>query len=185
MERRLKLLKYFNHLIANILPLVDMRPAEDEWSLAYLLCTLKGLVFYDVKTNYLNDVLNRTRTYLRRPIITLNRQQSDNGKQSNEECLFLQGFHQLSNVEDERLRQNDRSFEVRFRQEGADDAGGPYQEALSQFCQDIRSKELELFIPCPNAKEEVGFNQDKFVPNPSMTSPAVLEQYEFIGTLLL
>lgn len=57
-----------------------------------------------------------------------------------------------------------------------------------------------MFIPCPNAKAEAGFNQgffyikieiydlitylDKFIPNPSITSPTKLLQFEFIGKLI-
>lgn len=73
---------------------------------------------------------------------------------------------------------------MKLEKEGAEDAGGPYRECVTQFCLDLQSKELSLFIPCPNAKDEAGFNQDKLIPNPSLTSPLKSAQYEFIGKLI-
>jgi hypothetical protein len=118
-----------------------------------------------------------TRSYVRRPIVPLNRQQ----EKLKSECLFLQAFNELQHVDPAKLRQNDRAFEVKLEKEGAEDAGGPYREAITQFCIDIQSKELGLFIPCPNATEELGFNQDKFIPAPSATSPIHIAQFELIG----
>lgn len=48
---------------------------------------------------------------------------------------------------------------MKLENEGAEDAGGPYREVLTQYCQDISNKDIGLFIPCVNAKEEVWFNQ--------------------------
>lgn len=69
---------------------------------------LSGLIFYDVKKNLLYDALDRTRSYLRRPFVTLNRHQD----KLREECLFLQGYQQLHHIDPARLRQNERAFEV-------------------------------------------------------------------------
>jgi len=73
---------------------------------------------------------------------------------------------------------------VKLEKEGAQDAGGPYRESITQLCADIHSAELKLFIPCPNAKEMVGFNQDKFVPSPQATSSPHLGMFEFVGKLI-
>jgi len=181
LEKRLRVLKYFNLQMMQLVPLIDLKILSEEWSLACLICTLRGLLFYDVKLTLLNDCLARTRSFLPKPIITLSRQLA---KSRSDECLFLQGFRQLFDVEPSRLRQNVRAFEVILENEGAEDAGGPYREAITQFCQDIRMRELGLLIPCPNAKEEVGFNQDKFIVNPSAMSPVKLQQFEFIGKLI-
>lgn len=180
LEQRISLLKYFNSMVSALIPLVDLRNLAEERSLAYLVCALRGLIFYDVKVGFLNDIISVTRSYLRRPILSLNRQQD----KLKEECLFLQAFNDLHRLDPAILKQNDRAFEVKLEKEGAEDAGGPYREAITQFCQDIQSKELGLFIACPNAKEEFGFNQDKYIPNPSATSPSQLAQFEFIGKLI-
>jgi hypothetical protein len=62
------------------------------------------------------------------------------------EFLFLQGFRNLHNVDPVRLRHADKAWEVKFEGEGADDAGGPYRESLTQFCLDVLRPALGLFI---------------------------------------
>lgn len=180
LAQRVKLLKYFNSQISQFLPLVDLKNVSEEWSLAYLVYVLRGLIFYNVKTNFLNDVLQRNGTFLRRAVVPLDRSQN----KLKEECLFLQGFHVLSSVEPIRLRQNDRAFEIQFVNEGAQDMGGPYQEAMTQFTLDFQNKDLGLFLPCPNATDETGFNQEKLIPNSAAISPSKLAQFEFIGRLI-
>jgi hypothetical protein len=55
---------------------------------------------------------------------------------------------------------------VKFKGEGAADAGGPYRECLTQSFEDAFSPSLDLFIPCGNAEANIGVNEDLFVPNP-------------------
>eukprot|EP01114_Cavostelium_apophysatum_P020160 TRINITY_DN6682_c0_g1_i2.p1 TRINITY_DN6682_c0_g1~~TRINITY_DN6682_c0_g1_i2.p1 ORF type:complete len:907 (-),score=211.33 TRINITY_DN6682_c0_g1_i2:64-2784(-) len=189
-ERRTKLVKHFNAIVHSLLPVVDLRNTEES-SLAALVCALKGLIFYDIKISTLNDELARTSSHLRRPIITLQRNRTDSKKHAtsleneSDVSLFEQACRQFQQISDRnKLKQLDRAFEVRFENEGAEDAGGPYREAITQFCLDVHSKELGLLVPCPNAKEEVGFNQDKFVPDSAATSPKQLAQLEFLGQLI-
>jgi hypothetical protein len=50
-------------------------------------------------------------------------------------------------------------------------SGGLYREALSAFCAELKSDALSLFIPCPNAHNRIGNNQDKFIPRSSAVRP--------------
>jgi len=43
---------------------------------------------------------------------------------------------------------------------------------------------LPLFILCPNGREGVGQNRDKYVPRPSATKPLHLSMFEFLGQLM-
>jgi hypothetical protein len=45
--------------------------------------------------------------------------------------------------------------------EGAQDAGGPFRDALMDVCEELQSPNslLPLFIPCPNAQTSSGSNQ--------------------------
>ena len=70
LDHRIKLLKYFNQVMAQMLPLIDIRNLNEERSLAFPICHLLGLMFYDVKVGYLSDVLAVTRSYVRRPMIS-------------------------------------------------------------------------------------------------------------------
>jgi hypothetical protein len=137
LSRRFTLLKHFNRRARALIPLIDFSPlfngndAERSGSLAALVVSLKSLLFYDLKLELLSDHLVATQSSLRRPVITLNRQTPPC------EPLFVQGFRQLHFVDPMRLRQNDRAWEVRFENEGANDAGGPYRESFTLFCADL------------------------------------------------
>ena len=55
-------------------------------------------------------------------------------------------------------------FSVKFKGEGATDAGGPYRECITQCFQESFST-MNLFVPCGNAVANVGLNEDLCVPN--------------------
>ena len=169
-------LKYLNILFASLIKMVDFSLIDEQWSLANRLGAMRGLIFFCVKQDYFRLVLQSTQSQLARPIITLNRHR----ERRKEQPLFLQAYLGLKSIHPSLLRRTDRAFEVKLEKEGAQDAGGPYQESMTQFCQDLKSKELGLFIPCSNAKEETGINQDKYVP----CSNEKLAQYRFVGMLI-
>ena len=62
--------------------------------------------------------------------------------------------------------------------------GGPYREVLSTVVTDLQSNHTPLFILCPNGKNSVGLNREKWIPNPSCTKSIHLQLYEFIGVLM-
>lgn len=72
------------------------------------------------------------------------------------------------------LRKDGQAFFVKFTGEGSEDAGntnnraynnynigGLYRDALYSFTQEIQSKSIPLFIPCPNGVLEIGQNREK------------------------
>jgi hypothetical protein len=68
---------------------------------------------------------------------------------------------------------------------GSHDAGGPFNDAMTTFASEIQSPSLSLFVLCPNGVGEIGFNREKFVPNPQMTSTDQLLMYRFVGLLMV
>lgn len=52
------------------------------------------------------------------------------------------------------------------------------------MCTELQSKALPLLIPCPNTVTDKGQNREKFVFNPSATSPTHLGMFEFLGKLM-
>ena len=96
-------------------------------------------------------------------------------------AIFLQLFRQLRNASPKRLRQEEQAWTVRFRQEGAEDAGGPYRESMALLGADLVSGVLPLLIPCPNAREGHGDNREKFLPNPHCRSAEEMHMFRFIG----
>lgn len=62
-----------------------------------------------------------------------------------------------------------------------EDAGGLYRESIDMMCQELMSSTAPLFIPCPNAREDMGENRDKYVPRPTATRPLHLQMFTFVG----
>merc|ERR1711990_340922 len=100
--------------------------------------------------------------------------------------LFGQAFDELHFMEASALRMaythpmddgQERTFKVKFEGEGVDDYGGPYREVFAQFCAELQavasdssdklaSCVLPLLMPCPNWRNGVGDNREKYVINP-------------------
>ena len=72
--------------------------------------------------------------------------------------------HQLLRIPSATLIARERCFSVELRGEGAQDLGGPYAEALSAVCDDLRNS--RLFVPSNNARSGVGDGRDFTSSNP-------------------
>jgi len=125
------------------------------------------------------------------PKVEINRVGKTNAQDDVTHTAFHQVFEQLKDVDVAAFQVDSgtRVWTVKLIGEGATDAGGPYQEILSQICREVQSPPLSMFIPCPNAQiatEQEGSvaGRDKFIPNPSKTSAQHLKMYRFIGLLL-
>jgi len=98
--------------------------------------------------------------------------------------LLNQAFKLLHFVDPNRLKHKNRAWDVKLVAEGAADQGGPFVESLTTFAVDIQN---ELLVPCPNQREGVGYNQDKFVPKRAANRPLndeERERWRFVGKLI-
>ena len=50
--------------------------------------------------------------------------------------------------------------------------------------QELKTGVVPLLIPTPNASNEVGYNQDRYLLNPALTSEDALQMFKFLGILL-
>jgi len=118
---------------------------------------------------------------------------------SGDRTLFGQAYqilHLHRHSEENKYGDHDRDptrLLVRWRQKAwrtvlqgmyADDYGGVYRDALDRMCREVQSSVLPLFIPCPNAREQIGENRNHFVPNPSATGSVELSMLTFLGRLM-
>ncbi len=71
--------------------------------------------------------------------------------------------------------------------EGADDAGGVFDDTITEMARELvdPEKRLGLFVQTPNGFSDAGYNRDKYLPNPDKTSAQDLRHYWFIGELLV
>lgn len=81
------------------------------------------------------------------------------------------------------LRLPSRAWKVNLVGEGADDAGGVFDDTITEMCQEITTGSVSLLIPTPNAVNDEGFNKDKFLLNPELNSSQHLSWFKFLGIL--
>eukprot|EP01129_Flabellula_baltica_P011890 TRINITY_DN5282_c0_g1_i1.p1 TRINITY_DN5282_c0_g1~~TRINITY_DN5282_c0_g1_i1.p1 ORF type:complete len:1609 (+),score=275.00 TRINITY_DN5282_c0_g1_i1:735-5561(+) len=177
---RISVLKYFNNLIFSFFPLVDFSLSDDETSVASKVTRLRGYVFYDVKVKMINIELERTESQIRRPLVSIKRTDSQDSK----DLIFTQVYSSIHHLDPALLKHNDKAWGVKFENEGATDAGGPYRECITQMCVDVHNPDLGILTPCSNMVHQIGENQDKYLLNPECVSSESLGQIEFLGKLL-
>ncbi|CAG0879900.1 unnamed protein product [Darwinula stevensoni] len=97
--------------------------------------------------------------------------------------IFVQVADQVLKMKPSDLRLPSRSWKVKLVGEGADDAGGVFDDTITEMCVELMSGTVPLFIPTPNSRNEVGFNRDAFLFNPTLTAPHYLECFHFLGIL--
>ena len=98
--------------------------------------------------------------------------------------IFGQIYRALSNKRNLEFRNAERIFRVTYRGEAATDAGGPYNEVISNICDELQSTFLHLLIPTPNNTHNMGENRDCWIVNPSATSKNDRDLFLFLGKLM-
>ena len=169
-------------------------------SLSSQIHILKGCYFMSTKKSVFDTLLAGTGTSSsnirqNKPRVTVNRIKAAKAKEKKNDpnglrSVFGQLFTQLRNVRYASFRSNQvgaQLWSVSFAGEGSIDVGGPYRESLTNAISDLQSKEgnvVPLFLLCPNGRNSVGLNREKFIVNPSSNSSLHLAMYEFVGVLM-
>ena len=173
-----QVLRNFNRRLMDLLPLVDLSRPDRDGGLAFLIRRLRGLMLKTLKLSLFEKVLRKTDdeggnyNILK---VNINRHRAANFIASGRcdvrgrRTVFGQLFQQLHGQPKQKLRKRDRAWKVVFQGEHADDYGGPYRESIAQLSQELMSPQLPLLVPTANNRNQVGQNQDRFVPNPNAT----------------
>ncbi|XP_078541321.1 putative E3 ubiquitin-protein ligase HERC1 isoform X2 [Lissotriton helveticus] len=98
--------------------------------------------------------------------------------------IFVQIARQVVKLNASDLRLPSRAWKVKLVGEGADDAGGVFDDTITEMCQELETGVVDLLIPSPNATAEVGYNRDRFLLNPSACLDEHLMQFKFLGILM-
>lgn len=69
--------------------------------------------------------------------------------------------------------------------EGADDAGGVFDDTIAQMMEELQSLTVKLLILTPNGRNETGYNQDRFLFNSKMNQYKQLQQFQFLGMCII
>ena len=56
---------------------------------------------------------------------------------------------------------------------------------MQRIVEDLFNGEIDLFVPCPNAKHDINLNRHLFLPNPKYArDKTALDMMEFIGKIM-
>jgi hypothetical protein len=69
--------------------------------------------------------------------------------------------------QNENLDTQIRTFKVKFANERAHDDGGPYRAIFSEWCQEMLSHYLPVFVPSPNKSRGEMVNNEYWIFNPA------------------
>ncbi|XP_055489136.1 LOW QUALITY PROTEIN: probable E3 ubiquitin-protein ligase HERC1 [Leucoraja erinacea] len=98
--------------------------------------------------------------------------------------IFIQIAKQVVQLNASELRLPSRAWKVKLIGEGADDAGGVFDDTITEMCQELETGVVDLLITTPNGVAEVGSNRDRFLVNPSACTEEHLQQFKFLGVLM-
>jgi len=186
-----KLIKDLNVQVTSALPLISLDLKEGTNTLTQLqraFLHLRGFLFYKNKQSTLKEFISRTNTS-DQPTIEINRtramRQKERGLVDSQgvSSIYGQIYRLMNKYPNRSLRHSERIYRVNFVGEGSIDAGGPYNEVITNMCEELMSRYLPLFVPCPNSEHNLGENRDAWLPNPSSDSPLHMDLYLFLGKL--
>lgn len=75
-------------------------------------------------------------------------------------------------------------FNVTFPGEGAQDAGGPFRDCITNMCKELQSENLPILVRTPNNKNNHGQFRECWIPNPSSKTPTQIEMFKFFGAMI-
>lgn len=97
--------------------------------------------------------------------------------------VFTQIATQVVRLKPEDLRLPARAWKVKLLGEGADDAGGVFDDTISEMSLELESGAVPLMLPTPNSSTETGNNRDRYVLNPELKSDECKLMFKFLGIL--
>lgn len=127
------------------------------------------------------------------PDVKIKRRQAfyflDSGQVDNEgkSTIFGQIFQLLRRdnfVSFKKNKVDSKVFNVKIAGEGAQDAGGPFRDCITNMCSELQSHALPLLIKSQNNKNNHGQFRECWIPNPASRSPTHIELFTFFGVML-
>lgn len=187
LRARLKILFNFSDLLYNCWTLLPLTrgggSGRGDPSGAPLHSKLRPLltprVFNLPFTRTLHRTMIQSRTY--GPQITVRRIVTKGSRRR--KSIFGQICKQVVQLPPSDLRLPARAWKVRVMGEGADDAGGVFDDTITEMCMELTEGVVPYLIGTPNMTNNVGYNRDKFLLNPDLKGEEDLQAFKFIGIL--
>ncbi|XP_071541149.1 LOW QUALITY PROTEIN: probable E3 ubiquitin-protein ligase HERC1 [Panulirus ornatus] len=182
---RLRLLHQFSDLLYSSWKLITLTPGTECYIdnvSAVTSADVRSVVSPRVYTLPLVRCLGRTMVQGRNygPQVTVKRISSRGAP-----CkpIFTQLARQVVKLKPADLRLPSRAWKVKLVGEGADDAGGVFDDTMTEMCNELVTGAVPLLIPTPNAVSDTGNNRDRFLVNPDLTQHHHMMWFKFLGIL--
>lgn len=190
-QTRAKLFFVFEMCVEKVLSLLDFSLPPGKSVLVDKIRLVRSYLSNRKRMEWLENMLNETKAteYNVFPTVQFDFIKASDPDNNEQHTAFNQGFEQL-HEKAHLLFRNDNSRFWRAYYVGlhSTDQGGPYRDSITRMCSDICSTRLPLFILCPNGKNNVGSNRDRWIPNvfpPNESIPVkIKKQYRFVGQLM-
>ncbi|OMJ70944.1 hypothetical protein SteCoe_30969 [Stentor coeruleus] len=188
-KKLFKILQGFNKRIENSLYLFDLSISENITDMQKVLFGCRSFIFFKLKNEVFKKVLEKTKCESRteinidRPKAARHRLKKEIDTEA-QFSIYGQIYRAMSAVENKDLRNAERIYKINYRGEASIDAGGPYNESMSNICDELQSTFIRLLVPVQNNVHNMGENREAWTINPSATSDIDYELYLFLGKLM-
>jgi len=166
---------------------IDSLEKLDKFQKAFIGC--RSFIFFKIKNEPFKAILDKTNTDVK-PEITIDRPKASRHRQRKDVdvqgqfSIFGQIYRNMIQSSNRDLRNSERIFKVNYRGEGSVDAGGPYNEVMSNICDELQSSFLRLLVPTQNNQHNMGEHRESWIVNPAATSPGDMDLFLFLGKLM-
>lgn len=178
----------FNLRVKENLGLFDLNITENPSDFQKAFLSSRKYIFFDIKKSLFTAQLDKSKNDSR-PDIIIDRTKAmiykSQGKIDKQAQFSIYGqllrcMNQRNNTD---FRNSERIFKVSYRGEGAIDAGGPYNEVMSNICDELQSNYLPLLTPTQNNINNVGEHRDAWTVNPEKLKLGQ-EMFLFLGKIM-
>jgi hypothetical protein len=189
-QARYGMIQLLNALLKDVLPLIDLGTIDKAWSMASLISRCRSLIYTMLKQPVWQNALESTQGASATFELRLSRSKAlkfaGSGKTDDEGrfMVFSQAFRQIHPMQPRGLRRADKLYNVFWMGERSHDAGGPYRETWSVYCNELQSAALPLLRRTPNGVHSIGQNREQWVLNPGSASTTHFEMFGFMGKLM-
>ena len=155
----------FNKIVKENLGLFDLHITENPTEFQQTFLASRKYIFFDIKKSLFTTQLEKSKNDSR-PEITIDRTKAMRYKSQGkidiqgQFSIFGQVLRNMNQRNNTDFRNSERIFKVTYMGEGAIDAGGPYNEVMSNICDELQSNYLPLLTPTQNNTNNVGENRD-------------------------
>ncbi|KAG5490798.1 hypothetical protein JKF63_00920 [Porcisia hertigi] len=178
-----KVLKAVGKIVLALLPFLSLNTTHPTL-MTLLFLSMRTLLFRAVRQKMVESFLTLSSVRSEQYRISINRIKAHTEGQSLKSSVFGQTFTLLGSHSSRIFQTHQRFWNTVFLGEGAEDAGGPFREHLSEMCRELMSDRLPFFVPTANHVHNTGGYREAYVPAASASSSYDLEAFVFIGKLM-